>query len=103
MKRQEKQDLFALLEQNSAHVRSLGVERLGVFGSTVRGEQTVDSDIDVLVEFAKGKKSFDTFMSLAFFLEDLLERPVELVTPESVSPYIRPYIIREVQYVSLVG
>lgn len=103
MENQEKHELLTLLEQNATHVRSLGVERLGLFGSMVRGEQTATSDVDLLVEFEAGRKSFDSFMSLAFFLEDLLQRQVELVTPESISPYIRPYIAREVQYVNLLG
>ncbi|MCA9870361.1 MAG: nucleotidyltransferase family protein [Anaerolineae bacterium] len=83
-------------------MRSLGVQRLGIFGSYVRGEQTDASDVDLLVEFEAGKKTFDRFMRLAFYLEDLLEQPVELVTPESVSPYIRPYINSELQYVPLM-
>ena len=99
----ETQEVLNLLQQNSTHMRSLGVERLGIFGSYVRGEQTDTSDVDLLVEFEAGKKTFDSFMSLAFYLEDLLERPVELVTPESISPHIRPYISREVQYVALMG
>ena len=99
----ETQEVLNLLQQNSTYMRSLGVERLGIFGSYVRGEQTDTSDVDLLIEFEAGKKTFDSFMSLAFYLEDLLERPVELVTPESISPHIRPYISREVQYVALMG
>ena len=44
--------------------------------------------------------SVDNFIQLSFFLEDLLKRRVELVTPESISPYIRPYIMNEVEYVT---
>ena len=103
MEQQDKQRLLLLLRQNSSRVRSLGVKRLGLFGSFVRNEQTTESDVDLLVEFEKDKKSFENFMGLAFFLEDLLNRPVELVTPESVSPYIRPHIMSEVEYVTLLG
>ena len=98
----EKQEIVARLQENSSQMRSLGVQRLGIFGSYVRGEQTDASDVDLLVEFEAGKKTFDRFMRLAFYLEDLLEQPVELVTPESVSPYIRPYINSELQYVPLM-
>lgn len=100
---QDKEALLALLTQNSGRVRSLGVKRLGLFGSYVRGDQSDESDVDLLVEFEKDKKSFDNFMALAFFLEDLLHRPVELVTPEAVSPCIRPHIMSEVEYVALVA
>jgi predicted nucleotidyltransferase len=42
-------------------------------------------------------------MQLSFFLEDLLDRRVEVVTPESLSPYIGPYIMKEVEYVDLAA
>ena len=70
---------------------------------TVRNEQRHDSDVDVLVEFMPGKKSFDNFLELCFFLEDLLGRRVEALTLESLSPHIGPRILDEVQYVSLDG
>jgi hypothetical protein len=54
----------------------------------------------MLVEFEPGRKTFDAFMQLAFFLEALFGRRVELVTPESLSPYIGPHILREMEYVS---
>ena len=56
-----------------------------------------------LVEFLPGKHSFDNFMELAFLLEDLLGRKVELVTYESLSPYIGTHILREVQRVSVAA
>jgi hypothetical protein len=69
-----------------------------VFGSFVRGQQRPESDIDLLVEFEPERKSFDVFMGLSFFLEDVLQRRVELVTIESLSPYIGPHILKEVEY-----
>lgn len=82
-------------------MRSVGVKRLGLFGSFARGEQTLRSDVDILVEFEKGQKTFDHFMQLVFLLEDILKRQVELVTVESLSPYIGPHILKEVEYVPL--
>jgi len=58
------------------------VRRIGVFGSYVRGEQEETSDIDVLVEFETS--TFDNFMDLAFYLEELFGRKVDLLTPEGV-------------------
>jgi len=95
-----KADIFRILREHREQIKALGVHRLGVFGSFARGEQTEESDVDILVQFAPGKKSFDNFMRLASLLEELLHRRVELVTFESVSPYLRPYILREVEYVS---
>ncbi len=96
-----KENILALVERNKDKVKSLGVKRLGLFGSFVRGEQRPDSDIDVLVEFRSGKKTFDNFMQLSFLLEDLFKRRVELVTTESLSPYIGSRILDQVQYVSI--
>ncbi len=88
-----------ILQAYQDQVRALGVKRLGLFGSFVRGEVRPESDVDFWVEFEPGRKTFDNFMGLAFLLEELLQRPVELVTPESISPYIRPYIESELEYV----
>ena len=74
------------------------MERLGLFGSFSREEQSAASDVDLVVEFVSGQKSFDSFIHLAFFLEDLLERKVELTTPESLSPYIGPRIMASIEY-----
>jgi len=97
---QSKESIISLIKQNKEKMRVLGVQQLGLFGSFVRNAQRTDSDIDVLVKFGEGKKTFDNFMQLSFFLEDLLKRRVELVTPESLSPYIQPYIMKELEYVS---
>ena len=55
-------------------IRQLGVRRLALFGSVVRGEARPDSDVDLLVEFDPGQKSFDRFMTLFDLLEELLGR-----------------------------
>jgi predicted nucleotidyltransferase len=98
-----KEEVLNRLRQNGTYLRSLGVKRLGLFGSFVRGEQKDVSDIDLLVEFEKGKKTFDNFMTLSFYLETLLLRKVELITSESLSPYIGPNILKEVEYAQLAA
>ena len=97
----EKDDIVDELSSHANEIRALGVRRIGIFGSFVRNQQNKASDLDLLVEFDDGKKSFDNFISLSFFLERLLNLPVEIVTPESLSPYIGPYILKEVEYVNL--
>lgn len=96
---QSKESVVSLIQEHKDRIKTLGVKKLGLFGSFVRGEQGAESDIDVLVEFEQGKKTFDNFMQLSFLLEDLLNRRVELVTPESISPYIRPYIMEEIELI----
>ena len=98
---QTKTSLYSLLRVHQEQIKSFGVKRLGLFGSFVRGEHHAASDVDILVEFEPNKKTFDNFMQLCFFLEELLQRRVELVTLESLSPYIGPHIMDEVEYVVL--
>ncbi len=59
------------------------------------------SDVDILVDFDPSKKTFGNFMNLAFFLEDIFGRKVDLVTTESLSPHIGPRILDEVEYGSI--
>ncbi len=92
-------NLVSLVSERLVVLRALGVRRLGMFGSCVRGEERSDSDVDLLVEFEAGQKSFRNFMQLNFLLEDRLERRVELVTPEALSRHVRPHILKEVEYV----
>jgi predicted nucleotidyltransferase len=96
---QTKEEVLSAIRNHAPHLHDVGVRRCGVFDSFVRQQSTLHSDVDVLVEFEAGKKTFDNFMHLAFFLEDLLGRPVDLVTLESLSPHIGPHILREVEYV----
>lgn len=98
---QNKKEILSVIRQHQDKIKSLGVKKLGLFGSFVRDEQNAKSDIDLLVEFKAGQKTFDNFMQLSFLLEEVLHRPVELVTIESLSPYLRPYITQEVEYVTV--
>jgi predicted nucleotidyltransferase len=50
-----------LIEAHAAELRALGAQRIGVFGSFARGETTAESDVDVYLEFAKGRKTYDNF------------------------------------------
>ncbi len=78
-----------------------GVERLGLFGSYSRGEETVESDVDVLVKFKPEQKTYDNFDRVYDLLQELFNRKIDLVTEESLSPYFAPEIKRTVKYVSL--
>ena len=100
---QTKRDIISALQENQDKIKALGVKKLGLFGSVVCEQQRSDSDIDLLVEFQPGQKTFDNFIQLSFLLEDMLNRPIELVTTESLSPYLSPYIIEEVEDVPLVA
>ncbi|QYZ79206.1 DNA polymerase III subunit beta [Methanofollis formosanus] len=74
------------------------VARIGVFGSVSRGEQTPESDIDILVEFSR-PVGFFTFMELEQFLSERLAAPVDLVTPDAIKPIMKERIAAETAYV----
>lgn len=96
-----RQDVIQRLRHHRDNLRRLGVERIGLFGSFQREEPDRESDVDLLVEFVPGEKSFDNFMALSFLLEDEFGRPVELVTREALSPHIGPRILERVEYVEI--
>jgi hypothetical protein len=96
-----REELLHRLASESSAVRALGVQRLALFGSFACDEGRAASDVDLLVEFAPGRKTFDNFVALAELLEEALQRRVELVTPEALSPYIGPRILAEAQDVLL--
>jgi predicted nucleotidyltransferase len=75
------------------------IKSLALFGSTVRNEATENSDLDFLVEF-EGSPTFDKYMDLKFYLEDLFNKPVDLVIKEDLKPVIKEKIIKEAVYVS---
>jgi predicted nucleotidyltransferase len=90
---QTRDEVLQLLAHNRDRIRSFGVRSLALFGSAVRNEATEASDLDFLVEF--DRKTFDNYMDLKFFLEDLLGRPVDLVIKDVVKPRLREPILAE--------
>ena len=92
-------DVLALLRQHEPLIKKqFGVAKIGIFGSFVRGEERPESDVDVLVTFRKGEKTFDNYMKCKFYLEDLFERKVDLVMKGTIKKRLKPYILREVVY-----
>lgn len=96
MKREE---ILERLAARRADLASFGVKSLALFGSVARGEVRPESDLDILVEFA-GPATFDGYMELKFFLEELLGCSVDLVTQKALKPRLRPYVEQEALYVA---
>ncbi len=95
-----KQQVLTLLSQHRDEIaKKFAVEHLALFGSTARGEAREDSDVDVLVEF-KGPATFDGYMGLKFYLEDLFHAKVDLVTKDAVKPRMRPIIEKDMIHVA---
>lgn len=95
----KRDELIALLKRHKAHLaREFGVVDLACFGSTVRNEAQDDSDIDVLVTF-DGPATSKRYFGVQFYLEDLLGRPIDLVTDKALRPELRPAITKEAVHV----
>ena len=91
-------DIFQSIMSHQSSLARLGVSRIGLFGSAVRGEAKPESDLDFLVEFRPGEKSYDHFFELAEMLERLFGRKVDLLTVESVSPVLKKRILQEARF-----
>ena len=88
-----KKEILNTVSANEAKIKSFGVRSLSLFGSSARGEDTPESDLDFVVEFEK--KSFDAYMDLKLFLEELFARPVDLVLADGIKPRLRAAILRD--------
>ena len=75
------------------------VKTIGVFGSYARNNQHKGSDIDILVEFENGYKTFDNYMELKFHLEKILHAKIDLVLKNAVKKEIKEHIFAEAVYV----
>ena len=91
-------EILRTLHMHREELHRMGVRRLGLFGSYLRGTAKPDSDMDFLVVLER--PSFDDYMDVKFFLEDLFQRQVDLVLEDNLKAGLRPYIMNEVMYVS---
>lgn len=86
-------EILRTLEENAPAIRRHGVRSLGLFGSSARGTATAQSDLDFVVDFET--KSFDAYMNLKAFLEDLFHCRVDLVLKDVIKPRLRERILGE--------
>ena len=92
-------EIIEQIRRQRAQLDALGVKSLGLFGSVARGETRADSDVDLLVAF-DGPATFDRYMDLKLFLEELLGRRVDLVTERGLRKAVRPTIERDLHRVA---
>lgn len=96
-------ELIGILMRHRSELEGFGVRRIGFFGSFVRDEAEEGSDVDIIVEFEDGKATFRNVGGLIDFLENLLNRSVDLLTPAGIESIrqedVRENIMKEVVYV----
>jgi uncharacterized protein len=92
-------DTYAKIRQKAVPILGPYINRLAVFGSTVRGEATSKSDLDLLISLKpsgrRPKLGLFKLMEIEKALENVLGQQIDLVTEDSLSPYIRPYVEKE--------
>ncbi|GAB4286751.1 MAG: nucleotidyltransferase family protein [Candidatus Dojkabacteria bacterium] len=88
-----------LQEHKNYLVEKFGVNEIALFGSYARREESNESDIDILVDFKEGFKTFDNYMDLKFYLEELFNKKVDLVIKSAINSRIKSFIIEEAIYV----
>lgn len=98
---ESKQQIFDLLNRHQADIASYGAARIGLFGSYVRNQQEETSDIDLLVEFQEGKKTFKNLVHLSYYLQDLLKHKVQLVTWLGLADFVKREVVKEIEYVAI--
>ena len=95
-----KNEILKILSRIKGHLSQYGVSRIGLFGSSVRGDASLGSDIDILIDFQNDKGTYQNFISTCELLENELKgQRVDVVTFKGLSPYIGKSILNEVVYV----
>jgi len=94
-----KESVFRELEGRLPALQNAGVKRVAVFGSVAQEEDTEESDVDILVEFAPGMERFRYLNAVCDILDEAFGDRYDLVTSGGLSPYIGPKILEEAEYV----
>ena len=95
----ERKDLLKYLSTKKKYFKDIyGVSKIGVFGSFARDEQKISSDIDIIVEFEKGRKNIHNFLNLKRYLEAELGRNIDLGIEHSLKPLIKEKIRGQIYY-----
>ncbi len=98
-----KEEILNKIKENKDKIKSFGIKKIGIFGSAVRDEMNEKSDIDIVVEFEKGKATFKNVCGVVDFLEKLFGRKVDILTPDGIDSirikHVKEEIKREIEYV----
>lgn len=95
-----RENIITTLKSHKPEFLKFGVDKIGLFGSYLRNEQSDDSDIDLLIDFEPEKENFDNYMAVYDMFENLFKNEkVEIVTKNGLSKYIGSKILKDVMYV----
>ena len=89
-----------LQEQQPYFHNTFGISFIGLFGSFSRGDETKNSDIDILYDIDKGRKlSMFKYLKIASQLEDFFEKKIDLVRVDTLKPAVKKYVDKDLIYV----
>ncbi|MDO9256436.1 MAG: nucleotidyltransferase domain-containing protein [Bacteroidales bacterium] len=87
------------LKLSKSELIKFGVVRIGLFGSVSRNESNKDSDVDILIDFNSESETYENYINVCSFLESIFKgSKLDIVTEKGLSPFIGPYILKEVEY-----
>ena len=95
-----KNQIIQIIKNCRPAIQQLGAERLGLFGSYARGEQTDASDIDLVVEFKPGMKTYKNLLDLVDLLQANLQKKVDVLTWEGMASFVQREAKKDMEYVS---
>jgi uncharacterized protein len=95
----QRTEILNKLKLSKSELSRFGVVRIGLFGSVNRDESTKDSDVDILIDFNSESETYENYINTCSFLENIFKgSKLDIVTEKGLSPFIGPYILKEVEY-----
>ena len=92
------EDIIEFFKNSKHELEKYGVRKIGLFGSYAKSQENENSDIDVLIEFEEGNKTFDNYMDFKFYLEDRFNKEVDLVIENNIKEDLKNAILRSARY-----
>jgi hypothetical protein len=95
----QRAEILNKLKLSKSELIKFGVVRIGLFGSVNRNESNKESDVDILIDFRSESETYENYINTCSFLENIFEgSKLDIVTEKGLSPFIGPYILKEVEY-----
>lgn len=93
-------EIAKIIQEHNDEIKAFGVKNLGIFGSYAKGNNSENSDIDILVNFNQVPRISKAYFGLKFYLEDLLKMEVDLCREKDIRIELKEEILRSVRYVA---